>query len=219
MRQFTSNPNGQIDVLTMASYPPGLDQLCVTVSITAYGDSEKHATEALQSVEDSHPNGTVAHWFSAPTSMEEQLEVTAPAFPNNHRYYVDNLWLKDNADLSVLQPAFESLPTKKSLVLVQSMRPGSQGKLSDMALSMQSDYWLSMYAIWNDQNDDSRCQSEIHDVATKLEKYSKGSYIGELDPRARKAKYWEDDHRERLVDIRQKWDPQNRICVCPGLEI
>ncbi|KAJ5289056.1 hypothetical protein N7478_002086 [Penicillium angulare] len=217
--KFSAHTSGQIEVLVMGSYPPGLNQLCVTVSIVAYGDSVEQVIEALQPAEDSHQDGTVAHWFCEATSMERQLEITAPAFPTNHRYYVDNLWLNDGTDLSVLQPAFESLPTKESLVLLQSMRPGSQRSLPDMALSMQSNYWLSMYAIWDDQSDDPRCQSAVHYVITKLEKYSKGSYIGELDPRARKAKYWKDDHRERLIDIRQKWDPQNRLCGCLGLKM
>lgn len=205
--------------MVIGSYPQGLNELCATVSIVAYGDSEKHAREALQPSEDSHPNGTLLHWFCEPTSMEQQLEQSVSTFPTNHRYYVDNLWLHDNVDLSILESAFVSLPTKESLVLLQPMIPGIQRELPDMALSLQSNYWLSMYAIWNDQQDDSRCQSAVHGVMTRFEGYSKGSYMGELDFRARRAKYWEDSHRERLVNIRYKWDSENRICGCLGMDM
>ncbi|KAJ5725898.1 uncharacterized protein N7483_007255 [Penicillium malachiteum] len=214
-----SSSNDGIEVLAIGSYSADLKGPCVTVSILAYGDNDDDARDVLQKIDASHPNGALLQWICEKTNMQQQLEKSGQSFPNNHRYYVDNLWLDDNMDFSLLDRAFNSLPTKNSLLLCQSMFPCSQRDLPDMALSLQSNQWLAMYAIWEEEADDSRCETAVHEAISELQQHSKGSYLGELDFRARRGHYWADDQYERLVSVRRKWDPLNRICGCLGLEV
>ncbi|KAJ5703841.1 hypothetical protein N7493_010979 [Penicillium malachiteum] len=214
-----STSNDSIEVLAIGSYSADLKEPCVTVSVLAYGDNDDDARDVLQRIDASHPDGSLLQWKCEKTNMQQQLEKSGQSFPNNHRYYVDNLWLDDDMDLSLLGRAFNSLPTKKSLLLCQSMFPCSQRNLPNMALSVQSNRWLAMYAIWEEEADDSRCQATVHEVMAELQQHSKGSYLGELDFRARRGHYWGDDQYERLVSVRRKWDPLNRICGCVGLEM
>ncbi|KAJ6031098.1 hypothetical protein N7540_001830 [Penicillium herquei] len=214
-----SSSNRGIEVLAIGSYSADLKEHCVTVSILAYSDNDNDAHDLLQRIDTSHPDGALLQWICEKTNMQQQLEKSGQSFPKNHRYYVDNLWLDDNMDFSLLDRAFNSLPTQKSLILCQSMFPCSQRALPDMALSLQSNQWLSMYAIWEEESDDSRCQAAVHEVMAELQQHSKGSYLGELDFRARRGLYWADSQYERLVSTRRKWDPLKRICGCLGLEV
>lgn len=129
--------------------------------------------------------------------------------------YRDSLSCYDfEQDLSLLRTAFGSLPTKESLVLFQPMVPRSQKPLKGMALSLQSTYYVPVYAIWSDEQDDSRCQS-ANDGASEAFKRGISWRIGF---RARRAKYWEDDQREKLIGIRHEWDWKNRICGPLGID-
>lgn len=204
--------------MAIGNHNSDLNQPCLTIAITAYGDEDNSLRDSLQRIEDSRPDRTLFQWFGEKTNMEQQFKNIAGAFPVNHRYYADNLWLSDDIQFSTLDSAFSSLPTKKSMVLWQPMFPGSQRDLSDMALSMRSNHWLVMYAIWEDENDDSRCRSSVQEAMLKVQEHSKGSYLGELDFRARERKYWTDDNFAKLQGVRSKWDPKKMICGCLGLE-
>lgn len=87
-----------------------------------------------------------------------------------------------------------------------------------MALSMQSDHYLAVYVIWEDKADDAQCESWLSSVMQQLERHAVGSYLGEHDFQARASKSWGNEEYQKLVDIKRKWDPENRICGCLGLE-
>src|ERR1700712_5974834 len=114
-----------------------MDAPCITIALIAFGDDEEAMKAILQHIEDSHPTGTVAHWFYEETSLLQEYETKAKAYPINHRYCVDNSLLKNDADVvAVLEKAFKTLPTKTSLVLWNTMIPHSRRELPDMALSL-----------------------------------------------------------------------------------
>jgi hypothetical protein len=208
-----------IEIVATGSYPQGIDEPCITITLTAYGDQEDSMRDSLQRIEESHPEGTVAHWFCEVTSMQQVLEKKAESFPHDHRYFVENVWLQGDVDVAaVLETAFTALPTRKSQVLWQSMVPCSRRKLPEMSLSMQSDHYVALYGIWQNESDDHRCRSAIGEIVSQVEMYSVGSYLGELDFRARKSKYWGQRQQEKIMEIRQEWDPEGRICGCLGLE-
>lgn len=196
-----------------------MDEPCITIALVAFGDQEETIKEALQHIEESHPEGTVAHWFCEETSIPQEFENKAKAYPDGHRYCVDNAFLKNDVDVTaILEPAFTTLPTKKSLALWTSMVPCSRRELPDMALSMQSDHYFALFCIWEDESDDSRCQSWVHDIMVEVGRQSFGAYVGEFDFQARQCKLWGDKERKRIMDIRREWDPQCRICGCLGLD-
>jgi hypothetical protein len=196
-----------------------MDEPCITIALVAFGDEEEAIKAVLQRVEESHPAGTVAHWFCEETSLHQEYENKAKAYPKNHRYCVDNAFLKNFVDVAaVLEPAFTTLPTKKSLALWNSMTPCSRRKLPDMALSMQSDHFFVLYGVWEHESDDPRCQSWVGDIMAEVGRYSIGAYLGEFDFQARRSKFWGDKEGKKLMNIRREWDSEGRFCGYLGLE-
>jgi hypothetical protein len=131
-----------------------MDEPCIAIALIAFGDEEEAIKEVLQRVEESHPAGTVAHSFCEETSLRQEFENKAKAYPKGHRYCADNAFLKNDVDVTaVLEPAFTTLPTKKSLTLWSSMIPCSRRELPDMALSMQSDHLFVLYGVGEHESD------------------------------------------------------------------
>ncbi|RDW93461.1 FAD-binding oxidoreductase [Aspergillus mulundensis] len=208
-----------IEIVAIGSYQTGIETPCITIALLAFGDDEDPIKTLLQGVENSHPDGAVSHWFCQETNLAEQFEFKAKAYPTGHRWYVDNAFVRNDVDVAaILQPAFTTLPTRKSLALWSSMIPLSRRGLPDMALSLHSDHYFAVYAVWEDESGDSRSRAWVDEIMESVGAQSVGSYLGELDFRSRRAEYWGKEQRTRLTEIRRKWDPANRICGCLGLE-
>lgn len=87
-----------------------------------------------------------------------------------------------------------------------------------MALSMQSDHYFALYAIWERESDDSQNESWLSGVMERVGQQSVGSYLGEYDFQARPTNVWGKEQYQRLMEIKKTWDPDNRICGCLGLD-
>ncbi|KAL2841731.1 hypothetical protein BJY01DRAFT_7337 [Aspergillus pseudoustus] len=208
-----------VEIVAIGSYQDGIEAPCITIALIAFGDDEEHITQILQGVEDSHPPNPISHWVNQPTTLTEQFDLKAKSYPKEHRYYVDNAFLADETDVaSILERAFTTLPTRKSLALWTSLIPASRCDLPDMALSMQSDHYFALYAIWENVNEDSRCVTWVDEVMQGVAEQSVGSYLGELDFRSRNTAYWGEKQRDKLLEIKSLRDPENRIYGCLGLE-
>ncbi|KAJ5676221.1 FAD binding oxidoreductase [Penicillium macrosclerotiorum] len=217
--KIPSSVQGGLEVVAIGSYQQESTEPCITIAIIVYGDQKEKLYRILQQLDETHPDGTLFRSFCEVTSFQQEFERKAQAFPAGHRYFVENAWLKNDIDVAtVLEPAFTKLPSRKSLALWQSMAPCSRRELPEMALSMQSDHYLALYGIWEHEKDDFRCQSAISSIIADIEADTVGAYLGELDFRARQTKYWGDNQRRKLIDIRKKWDPNSRICGCLGLD-
>jgi len=83
--------------------------------------------------------------------------------------------------------------------------------MEDMALSMQSDHYFAAYAIWEDDADDTRCQTWVREIFKEAEKHSDGSYLGDSDFQVRRTRYWGGEQGRKLMKLRREWDPQGRI--------
>lgn len=196
-----------------------MDEYCITIVLLATGDDEEALKVVLQRAEESHPTGMVDHWFCQETSLPREFENKAKSYPENHRYCVDNVFLKNDVDVAtVLEPAYMTLPTRKSLALWSSMTPCSRRELPDIAVSLQSDNYFAVYCVWELESEDPRCKSWVNDIMTEVGRNSVGAYLGEFDFQARPSKFWGDAEREKIIDVRRKWDPVGRICGCLGLE-
>lgn len=189
------------------------------IILLALSDDEDLVEKLLRSAEDSRPNGALSASVCQETSIQREYDNKAKAYPTGRRYKVDNVFLLNDVDIvSSLKPAFTTLPTRQSLSLWSSMRPRSNRPLTGMALSMQSDHYLAVYTIWEKEADDARYGSWLSSVMGQLEPQSVGSYLGEHDFQARPSKCWGTEEYQRLEEIKRKWDPDNRICGCLGLE-
>lgn len=178
---------------------------------------EEEARAALQPAHDSAPPGHVLSWFCKETSLPQEYDDQHAANPNGHRYAVDNGYVNNDADVvSVLEKAFTTLPSEKSFTLWYAMNPASRftvadGRLKDMALSMQTDHYFATYSIWEDDSDDDLCQSWVKGIFSELDPHLAGSYLGDADFQVRNTKFWEDEQGKRLMQIRRTWDPRGVV--------
>lgn len=187
------------------------------VLFVTFKTNDKEARAALQPAQDTAPPGHVVSWFANETSLPLQYDDQHAANPSGHRYAVDNSYIKNDADIvSVMEKAVTTLPSSKSFALWYGMNPCSRrstadGTFPDMALSMQSDHYFATYAIWEDEKDDSRCQSWIKAIFAEAQVHSEGSYLGDADFQVRPTRFWDTEQGARLMAIRKKYDPQGRI--------
>lgn len=197
----------------VSHYPEGKDEIELFVLFVAMKDDPQEAEIALKPAQDTRPDGTSSEWFCEEDSLDNQYNKQAQANPENHRYCAENAFIDNNADVpAVVEEAFTTLPHRKAFTLWYAMNPCSQRKLPDMALSMQSDHYVALYTIWEDESDDVRCRSWVKNVMEKIERHAAGAYLGDSDFQVRRTKFWADENAKRLMDIRRKRDPEGRIC-------
>lgn len=196
-----------------------METACITIALVTFGNDEEAMKTILNDIEKSCPTGTVAQWFCEETTLHKEFEAKAKAYPINHCYCVDTAWLKNDADVvEVIEEAFTTLPTKKSLVLWNTMIPRSRRNLSGMALSLQSDHYVAIYGICQLESEYSACETWIRETMAKVEKHEIGAYLGEFGLQARRARVWGVRESIKLMDIIRKWDPAGRFCGYLGLE-
>lgn len=185
----------------------------VIVGLTTFKRSEDAAISALEVAEDSVPQIYLEKDFARPSSLQQEYTHQGLANPQGHRYCSDNAYINNDSDVaSVLEEAFTTLPSQKSFALWYAMAPTSQNQLPDMALSMHSDHYLALYTIWEAIEDDNRCQSWVSDVMNRMTPHTVGQYLGDSDFQVRNTKYWGEQQGKKLMEIREKWDPDGRIC-------
>ena len=187
------------------------------VLLVTMKNNEEDARAALQPAHDSAPPGHVISWFCKETSLAQEYDDQHAANPNGHRYAVDNGYVNNDADVvSVLEKAFTTLPSEKSFALWYAMNPASRftvadGRLKDMALSMQTDHYFATYSVWENESDDRLCQSWVKDIFSQAQPHLAGSYLGDADFQVRDTKFWDDEQGKRLMQIRRLWDPKGVI--------
>ncbi|PWY66735.1 FAD binding domain protein [Aspergillus heteromorphus CBS 117.55] len=210
---ITPGFDGDTQILAVSYYPEGIDELCFFVSFLAMKHSPEEAEEALRPAQDSRPDGAMTEWFCQEDSLENQYSIEGKLNPEGHRYCSESAYICNDADVpAVLEDACKDLPHKKSYTLWYAVYPSSRRTLPDMAMSMRSDHYFALYAIWEDEKDDLRCQSWVANIIKKVQHHAVGSYLGDADFQVRQTKFWEDANAQRLMEIRREWDPQGTIC-------
>ncbi|KAK4232632.1 FAD binding domain protein [Podospora fimiseda] len=156
--------------------------------------------------------------LSFPTTLKDQYAAQRLANPPFHHYRSDNIYLPNDLDSipCLLEPIFTFLPTPKSSALWFSLSPTSQKGFSsdDMALSLQTDHYVALYAVWEEEKDDEKCEEWIRKLGGIQ---NEGSYLGDADFSFREYgvdgwRFWGEGVRERLEVVRKKWDGEGRVC-------
>ncbi|KAF2083824.1 FAD/FMN-containing dehydrogenase [Saccharata proteae CBS 121410] len=213
---ITASYDPDTEIVCLSLYPPDstpTSPLTIMILLVTFKHTPSAALAALQPAHSTHPPGTIHSWFNRPDSLENQYASQDAANPLRHRYCVDNAYISNDADVAaVLEPAFTSLPTRKSFSLWYSMAPCSRRKLPDMALSMQSDHYFATYVVWEDEKDDVPIMNWVQDVMRRVEKSSEGAYLGDADFQIRRTRFWGEEQGRRLGEVRRKWDEEGRVC-------
>ncbi len=180
----------------------------LVVHALCFADSVEEAREALAPFETCPviERALVREAF-LPTSVEELYEEQRRENPEGNRYAADSLWTSAPAAIAVpaMKQSFFTLPTRRSFILWFSMAPLRM--LPDMALSLQSEIYLAIYAIWEEEEDDARCGQWLLEQMKGMEAISDGLYLGDSDFTSRTAKFVSDENWKRLCEVRAKYDP------------
>ncbi|KAI9932329.1 hypothetical protein ASPWEDRAFT_171544 [Aspergillus wentii DTO 134E9] len=206
-------PNIDSDTTSTAVVQYHGKKICFGIYITSWKNTPEEAKTVLQSIHQTRPTGTVAEWCCRPEkSLEKSFRIQDKGMPKGLRYCTENAYLKNDTDVSaVLEEAFLTLPHRKSIAFWTSMRKVSRrDEMADMALSVHSDDYFALYAMWEDEKDDQRCEGWLRSVMMPIEPHTAGTYMGETVG-LRRGRYWSEENTERLMEIRRKWDPYGLI--------
>ena len=211
--KITPGYDNETEIGAISTYLPPYNKLCFQVILVTFKDSINAAETALRLAEETCPEGFLDHDFCKETSLEDQYTYQMETNRRGHRYVADNAYVSNTEDVSgVLEKAFTTLPTPESYTLWYAMYPCSRRNLPDMALSMQSDHYCGVYAIWKDEENDRKCKDWVFNVMKEVERHSEGSYLGDSDFQVRRTKFWGQEQGKKLMSIRRQWDPEGRIC-------
>ncbi|KAI0009219.1 FAD-binding domain-containing protein [Xylariaceae sp. FL0662B] len=207
----TADPDTEIVCVSRRSADG--DGIQIIAGFTTFKANKQDAEEALRPVHNSRPKNAILELFCDPTSLDREYIGQEQAQPVGLRYCSENAYIVNDEDVpTVLEAAFTTLPTKKTFALYFAMNPTSRRPLPDMALSMHSDHYFALYTIWQNETEDDRCTSWVHNIMQEVERHSVGSYLGDADFQHRTTMFWSKDHGERLAEVRRRWDPKGRIC-------
>ncbi|TVY14427.1 6-hydroxy-D-nicotine oxidase [Lachnellula arida] len=203
-----------VEVVCVSLRPDPTKELVILSGFVTFQNSEADGIAALKLANETHPPGAIMTAMCEPTSLSIEYEAQKLANPEGHRYTSDNAYISNDADAAeVLREAFTTLPEgTKTFALWYAMNPCSRRELPDMALSMQSDHYFALYTVWEDGKDDKRCTSWVKDVMKDVEQHSVGAYLGDSDFQVRRTRFWEDANAEKLMQLRQKWNPRGTVC-------
>lgn len=195
--------------------PRGQRSRILLVQSTVWADSEEDARSKLAPLIYTHPAGAVLSEDCGDTTFQQEYEEAEKAvWAENHRYIADTVWLGQDTDMvSVCKAAFMDIPDC-GVAFWEPMNPVSRRDPSsnDMALSITTDYYIALYAIYPDSKDDAENEAWVKKHMATLTPYAVGTYLGDHDIQMRETKYWSDEAGEKLMAIRKKWDPEGRIC-------
>jgi len=216
-----------IEITAVSFYPdpetPILSQrIQICVHLISFRSSDQESRSSLELFAKSVPNKdkalTVVE-FEATSLANEFLHESA-AFPENHRYCVDNAWIKSQLStqeiVSSMREIFTTLPSAQSSAMYFNLSPAP--KISEMALSLQTEHWLTVTCAWKEPEQDRMCQDWLKDKFVDIGKVSPGLYIGDSDFQVRKAAFMQSEKIEKLNSIRKVWDPNHLFCSYLGLE-
>lgn len=204
-----------IEIAATSVIPRGQHSRILLVQSTVWADSEEDARSKLDPLIDTHPAGAVFSEDCGDTTFQQEYQEAEKAvWADNHRYIADTVWLGQNTDMvSVCKAAFMDIPGC-GVAFWEPMNPVSRRhpRSNDMALSITTDYYIALYAIYPDSKDDTKNETWMEKYMATLTPYAVGTYLGDHDIQMRETKYWSDEAGEKLMAIRKKWDPEGRIC-------
>ncbi|WP_273845537.1 FAD-binding oxidoreductase [Rubrobacter calidifluminis] len=185
----------------------------IVVDGVAFVDTLEEATRALSPLETCPVvDRALVQRSARPTTMEALRAIQRNQNPEGHRYAADNAWLSAGPGDAVpaLRELFATIPNEKSFVLWFSMSPLRQ--IPDMALSLQTDVYLAVYTIWEDEADDEACQRWLTSQMRRIEPITAGLFLADADLVSRPARFMAEDNWRRLQKLRTRYDPDGLFC-------
>lgn len=205
-------------------HPPsaGLPDYIVTVEAMVFADSAEEAAEAVAPLATGHRLTPLAHSDLEPVAYEQvHIGFDAMTSPSD-RYLADTFWTDLDLDaLALLKDVIRQAPSGKSVVMAEMLANGGKLGLSDedAAYSIDGRTLLMAYAIWENPESDDANRSWHDAVRDIWEPISIGHFVNEADLDVhpeRLSRCFTPPNWERLLNLRQKWDPDGVFHRPPG---
>jgi len=188
---------------TVVDGPPAL-----VVAATVMFDSDEESVAALKLLETCPVlDRAVARDPYKRMSLDDLYELGGSGPVTGFRWAVDNMWTDAGADELIpgLRDLFLTIPTPASQVFWMRWR---EQELPNAALSVTGKTYIGAYSGWSDPADDSKYMYWGRDHMRRLEPLSNGIQLADENLEARpEARFLSDENRERLEQLRAKWDP------------
>lgn len=131
------------------------------------------------------------------------------------RYFTEGVFLAPNVDIiEVCHEIFTILPAQAagSLAFWEPMK--QRYDLPMMTMSIHSEYYISLVAIYGDQKLDKSRKSWVLGWFKEMESkgWPLGTYVGDAHPKERPHRYWTELTKTRIQQIGARRDTQSRIC-------
>lgn len=197
--------------------PAGELEIAVTGPVLAAVEAE--AREALALLESCpvRERATVAV-PDARVSLADLYAGVHSAYPDEHRYGVDNMWTHAPAAdlLPHLRRIAETMPPAPSHMLWMNWGPDGGPPRPDMAFSVEDETYIALYAVWTDPADDEVNQAWATDHMRTAEPLASGIQLADENLGRRPARFVGDAQLGRLDELRAKWDPGGRFHAWMG---
>lgn len=184
----------------------------MVIHALAFEDNYEEAKKALAPFEGNpYLENAIVHKPFDPTHLEEECRVQIEMNPEGHRWTVNCAWLEGSPEnvSSTIASSFSNLPSDEAFTLWFSMAP--LRPIPDMAFSLQSDIYLSLYCVWKNKEDDEKCSTWVAQQVENMAPVTAGQYLGDSDFTQRHRKFMSQENYEKMEQIRTKYDPQGRF--------
>lgn len=215
-----ASAGAEITCLVGPHHESGEPAILVRASATAATRDEAHAKIASFTAP---PDDVRA--FDGPTLKDMHFAdlTRLSAVPSGKRVAADHLWTEAPVgDLLVALESLAGVPDKSSTVNIFAL--GGNGHVAEVpdeqesALSLGGSTGIGIYAMWDDPEHDARHIEWVRAVDAALAPFRTGRYVGEASLAAsdRIDECFTPGARERLTELRRRYDPQGRFFGFPS---
>ena len=156
-------------------------------------------------------DSAIVNIWGQETTLAARREQQLAANPEDHRYFVDNVWVEgDPADIAEkLDPLFTTIPEQKGFTIWYSMGPIRE--LPDMAFSLQSPGYVATYLVSDDASRDAENRAWVDHAMKHARPVTVGTYLGDSDFGNRQLKFMSEANYDRLQKVIADRDPAGRF--------
>ncbi|RFU25443.1 hypothetical protein B7463_g10899, partial [Scytalidium lignicola] len=193
----------------------GFSEKTIALCGDALSDSEAESLQGLKMLDDLPviKNTLLSSRFVRCT-LPDMLKRFDELLDNRgRRYEADNIWTDTPAADLVphLKHVVDSLPPAPSHLYILWWEPSPIKKLANMAFSLESKLWMSLYAIGDNPADDKKHADYVVDSIRSMDQFSKGIQLADENLVGHPAKFMATENYKRLEALRRKYDPYGRF--------
>lgn len=178
----------------------------------SFKDTLEEAEAAMKTVKEDHPPRALLERLCTPSTFAGEFAAQVFATPHEHNYIVDNAWMSNDADVAaLLEESVHTIPNKTSLVMCMPVTSSQRPVEGDPAFSLQSRYYVSLYAGWKDEKDGGEPTAWVRKALDTIAPHSIGSMVSDFDFQRRESQLWDEEKGAKIMDLRRKLDPEGRF--------